>query len=310
MIVFVNQESGGGRGGARWESFKRNFRSEVNHLTAYVMNGKASTEKRILELLEQGERQFVAAGGDGTVNLLLNMLLTHASNELLPSLALGAIGIGSSNDFHKPLTDDGATERIPTQMDFGSAQPRDVGCITFNQSGRVARRYFLINASIGITADANRLFNHPGARLGVLKSVNTSGAILYAALSSILKHRDRKTTIFSPEIGELTTDLTNLGILKSPHISGWLRFHTPFRPDNGKFDVHVHHGLSRRELVSLLQALRGSESVQSKKSLSWETSLLRVRSDTPFVIEYDGETIFAASAQFHVVPRLLKVCIC
>src|SRR5437016_2873987 len=52
--------------------------------------------------VHNGERSFVAAGGDGTVNALLNAIVACENRPPLEEFTLGAVGLGSSNDFHKP----------------------------------------------------------------------------------------------------------------------------------------------------------------------------------------------------------------
>ena len=54
--------------------------------------------------LRDGTRVFVAAGGDGTVHALVERarrIARHDSRS--PTLPFGVVGLGSSNDFHKPV---------------------------------------------------------------------------------------------------------------------------------------------------------------------------------------------------------------
>ena len=310
MVIFMNPMAGGGRGAGKWKRFKETLPRTIFPPTAYVMNGRASTVRRIRMELQRGELQFVAAGGDGTLNFILNTILSVASPESVPALQFGAVGIGSSNDFHKPWSSTNGHTRIPTRIDFASAEPCDVGYLTCEVAGKSMSRYFLVNASAGLTADANHCFNHPRRFLSFLKRGNTEAAILYSAIRTIARYTNRQVTISSPETGDFTTDLTNIGIVKNPHVSGGLRYDTPLELHNGLFDVHLTYGMSRREIMSLLLALHRGDFRSVKKRLSWRTSSLSLSAPLPFAVEYDGEVISTREVHFGVLHNYLKVCTC
>ena len=310
MIIFVNTEASGGAAGKRWKKLVTAQPSSIFRGNAVLTHGSALTESAVRQALDDGEREFAAAGGDGTVNMLLNTLLTLCEPEEIESLRLGAIGIGSSNDFHKPFTEKSLTEGIPTLLDFASASPRDVGCVTYEQSGKLITRYFLINASVGVAAEANHLFNHPDRLLRVVKRYHTGSAILYAALKTIAGFENTALEISSLETGTFCTRVANLGITKSPHFSGDFSYGGNFSPDNGRFAVYLCRDLSRTELVSLLRKLGTGRFAETEKTCSWNTSSIRLASEQPFPVEYDGEVVTTTSATFTILPRFLRVCVC
>ena len=85
---------------------------------------------------------------------------------------------------------------IPCKFNFTSAEDRDVGILTFIDSQeQKQQKYWLINASIGITAEANLFFNTPDFVLNYLKKTITNSAILYAALRTIAFYRNRDLTV-------------------------------------------------------------------------------------------------------------------
>ena len=310
MIIFVNTQAGGGTAGKKWKKLVTVQPSSIFRPNAVLTHGRALTESAVRQALDDGEREFVAAGGDGTVNMLLNTLLALCGPGEVESLRLGAIGIGSSNDFHKPFTERSITEGIPTRLDFSSASPRDVGCVTYQQSGKLLTRHFLINASIGVAAEANHLFNHPDRLLRLIKRYHTGSAILYAALKTIAGFENTAFEISTPETGTFCTRVANLGITKSPHFSGDFSYGGPLSPDNGRFTVYLCRDLSRTELVALLRKLGTGIFAATEKTYSWKTSSIRLASERPFPVEYDGEIITTTSATFTILPRYLRVCTC
>ncbi len=85
----------------------------------------------VREAVAKGERAFIAAGGDGTVNLLLNAVMELGSG--VTDIRIGAVGLGSSNDFHKPHGPDSVIAGVPVRVDCNSARPCDVIRIDFEE---------------------------------------------------------------------------------------------------------------------------------------------------------------------------------
>ena len=91
--------------------------------------------------IAEGARNFVAAGGDGTMNLALNALLNAPGRAGIASpeeLRFGAVGLGSSNDFQKPYVSDGRVEAggIHCRLDFDRATAHDIGCMQAEEACR------------------------------------------------------------------------------------------------------------------------------------------------------------------------------
>ena len=308
MIVLLNPKAAGWRAIQKWNAIAPLLSRSVESFDVHLMNGTATAEHTISNALANGEKDFVAAGGDGTINLLLNILLTAATREQLHRIRIGAVGLGSSNDFHKPFRADAMMRGIPMKMSFSTAQCRDVGCLTYDQDEQSLTKYFLVNASIGVTAEANHLFNHPDGILAVLKRAHTHMAILYAALKTIMIFKNIRVTIQGVEDSNITTAISNLGILKNQHFAGSLRYDTPARGDDGNLLVNLSHNMTKAEIFMLLLALRRGKFSALQKTKSWKTASMCVTASSPFAVEFDGEVITTTSAQFAVLPQYIKVC--
>ncbi|MEJ2615275.1 MAG: acylglycerol kinase family protein [Ignavibacteriaceae bacterium] len=161
MLVIINPKSCGGSALKKWKAVEPGLSQKINCADLFFLNGSIPMQLCIRAALCNGETKFVAAGGDGTLNLLINSIIKYSSIEQLNKIKIGAIGIGSSNDFYKPVKESDIVNNIPVRIDFDTAEPRDVGKITFENDGIIISKYFLINSSIGITADANYFFNNP-----------------------------------------------------------------------------------------------------------------------------------------------------
>jgi len=308
MLLLINPYSAGGSAISKWKRIEHFVARSVPKMEIHSLDGKDRTSRLIGEALSAGETDFVAAGGDGTVNFTLNCLLDFAMPGQLAQLRLGAIGLGSSNDFHKPFRLHQVPSRISCKLDFSRSLLRDVGCLTYDTSEGSTSVYFLINASCGLTAEANSFFNNPDRFLRQLKRLNTPTAIVYAATKTILKYRNIPVHLDSGAGKDFTTPLTNLGVLKSPHFSGSLRYDTPNQLDSGQFIVTLCSDMTRWKVFHLFQSLSKGQFEHMAKTRSWGAQSLAISAEKPFAIEFDGEVTRTTTAKFTILPRHLKVC--
>jgi len=297
MLALVNPLSGGGRGAARWMRIEAELTRRNPGLRSCCCP-PAAVPARIERALDDGECWFIAAGGDGTVNLVASALARRGCAG-----TLGALGLGSSNDFHKPVTQ--RLHGIPARLDFAHAEPRDVGVIELtNESGERRTRYFLVNASAGVTADANWRFNNPGPVLAALKRLSTDLAILAAALRSIMRSQPLRLRL---TIDDTVRDvaLKNLAVTKSAHFAGALHYGTPFEPRSGAMHVHSIGAVSVYRLLCILAALSRGAFSGLAQTESTRAFRVRLSADEPFAIECDGEVTRAMAAEFSILRQRL-----
>ncbi len=302
MVILLNKNCCGGKGLEKWNRVKDYI---LNSETDIIQSSENDHHSKLKKFLEKGETQFLVAGGDGTVNYMLNILIETATPEQLKKIEMGAIGIGSSNDFHKPFST--KIGEIPVCIDFQNVYLRDVGLIKYTSDARIAEKYFLINASIGITAEANSLFNNPNWFLRALKRINTKSAILFSAIKAILFYKN-----FDAEINfngdKLKTYITNLGMTKNPHFSGDFSYDCEADYANGKFDIHLAYDMNMLEVLKLMHSLTKNCFSKLRKTKSWQNNGITITSEKNFVVEYDGEIVHTNKVEFKVLKNFIKVC--
>ena len=304
--VFVNPGATYGTGRERWSRVEDELRRRLGGFEVEEIGAPGELPDRLAELVRRNERRFVAAGGDGTVNLLLNAIMALPEGD---RIVLGAVGLGSSNDFHKPIVESATIEGMPVKVDFDGARDRDVIRIEYETpDGSTATRYSLINASVGVTAEANARFNEPSWLVRAARAVSVDAAISAAVLTTLATWTD-VTCGLAIDGGEpAMTSVTNLGVFKNPHFGGALCYDTPVAPDDGVLGVALCENMSAFETVTMLSALRKGRFSGRPKTRTWRARSLSVQGDRVFALETDGEVLRARSARFSVAPRSVRCC--
>jgi diacylglycerol kinase family enzyme len=309
MLVLLNPRAGAGRAEERWPSVEGLTRSADPRCEVVVPENPAALDAVVGDALLHGERRFVAAGGDGTVNLVVTALLARA-NGVLGDVVLGAVGLGSSNDFHKPVAGANLVAGVPVRLDFARARPIDVCWLRYRTAaGRVERRPWVINASIGATADGNHYFGAGAGRaIRALRRISTDAALAWAALRAVATNRPRPLTLALDGGRRFTLSLRNLGVVKNPHFTGVLRYDSPLVPDDGAFHVHALTAVPAWRLWATLASLARGRFVGRAGTRTWRARRLTVLAPVPFAVEADGEVVVTRVAGFSVQPRALRVC--
>lgn len=295
-LVVLNPAARGGTARSLWESIENRVR---NFVAPRVIETAGDWRGEIRSAILQGTRVFLAAGGDGTVNLVVNALIDLKGSVSLTEFKLGAIGLGSSNDFHKPYSDS-----VPVKVDPTGGGRRDVVRVQHRApDGTSHVRHFVVSASLGVTARANAFFNSGDAALRGLKKRWTSAAILYAAGRTIGRHRNSLARVD----GRLVA-LSNLSLLKTPYLSGAFRFDLPIRPDDGRFAIALAEGMRRLDLLRLMADLGRGRFLGRPGRRHWSATSLKVEMPSPEPLEMDGEIVLIRKAEFEVLPEKIGVC--
>jgi diacylglycerol kinase family enzyme len=304
-LVILNPAARHGRGRALYGVVRATV-TRLFRVREVELDGAGVWTRVLEESLAAGTRTIIAAGGDGTVGAVTTALARRRDTWPLESMRLGALGLGSSNDFHKPF---GALEAsVPLRLDLTHARPRDVGRASFvDGQGLAQERFFIVSASLGVTARANAAFNRGGALLQLLRRYWLDGAILLAALSGIAQHRNLRARLRLGE-QELYCALSTLSVLKTPYLSGSLRFDTPVAPADGLLAVNLCHGMGRLRLVATLLGLLRGRFAGRPGTRHWRTPRLDAAFDEPADLELDGETVPVREVAFEVLPERIRVC--
>lgn len=309
MLVIVNPSADGGRAWARWDRIRSAVMTRIGPFDEYFAPDVAAVRSRMHAALARDERQFVAAGGDGTVNLVIGLLADLAPPPVLAEITVGAVGLGSSNDFHKPPQPASAIGRVPCRLDFAHPIHHDLGRTTYEgESGRRLVRHWVVNASVGTTAAGNRIYNEARGLVGLVKRRWAALAMVFAAVQALVGSRGQLVTVQREGGRSMTTRIRNLGVVKNPHFTGRLRYDSPYEPGSGDFFVHLLCDASHWEtLVTLLRLARG-RFAGGRTTRSWRGRWLALGAATPFPVECDGEILVTRRAEFSLLPRAIQVC--
>ncbi|RED50143.1 diacylglycerol/lipid kinase family protein [Seonamhaeicola aphaedonensis] len=307
LVILVNLNARQGKSANKWKEICSSILDifpEETEIVTYMppcdFNGMIKSlyhEKKI--------DGFVSAGGDGSLNYMLNVLLNIEKSDSR-QVYIGGIGLGSSNDFHKPFNK--YVKNVPVKINWKICQLYDVGKITYEDiNEQFHTRYFIINASMGITAEANYRFNHPKFFLKFLKRYWVDAAIFFTAVKTIFLYRNYNAELLIDDKINETITLSNLSVIKNPNISGSFRYEQNISFNDNVLGLNYCDRMNKVELLRTLIALiKGKFSTNSKRK-TYKLKSLNVFIGKPMPIEADGEVFIGKNCRFSVVPNAIYI---
>lgn len=297
----INANSNQGNGLKKWTQAREQILSIVPGAVEIITTSSEDLEKKILPLINSDRQAgFISVGGDGSIHYLCNLLMAHQKGG---QHVVGAVGTGSSNDFLKPFKN--TIGGIPYILNIDSLPPSyDIGKVDYTDAtGNKKKRYFVINASFGITARGNWNFNNPDYLLKKLKKQHVGAAIMYTSIKTIFTSSNIPVEIdFNGR--SYTSAISNINILMRSYISGSLHYPGTIPPQ--KLGLHICEDLDKIQLVKTLFDLEKGIFKTGRQKQSFEVNTFKLRSPGPVSIEFDGETDLTTEAIISIIPNAIR----
>lgn len=289
--IIVNPVSGSvhGQGGLDELDATADWLTEHDLPTEVCLtDGPGSARRLAGEAVAAGMRLVVAAGGDGTVNEVIQALADH------PATALGVLPLGTVNVWAREVN-------IPLNL----AEARMVllqGVRRRIDLGRAGNRYFLLMAGIGIDAEVARRVEHQVLKRFGLKLLG------YLATAGVLSFTQRPAKIWVRRDGRRrSTHAVQILIGNTRLYGGALAFTQRAVADDGWLDVVFVGGrLLRHRAQVFVRALLRRPSLGPHARYDRIRSI-RLESTTPLSVQVDGEVIGYLPMTFTAHPRALTV---
>lgn len=232
---------------------------------------------------------LIAAGGDGTLNEVLNGIMTLAERP-----ALGVIPLGTGNDFA------GACGMLATAASIQErllqpAQPTDIGkIICHDADGQRIEKFFINVCSVGMgPSTVSRMKTKP-AWLG------SNGKYLLSILQTFFMHRPEKVKVHTEGFA-WTGKARVVAIANGKSFGNKIYIAPHAKAEDGIFDVFIGGNVPLLKFLLYLQQIKAKKLIQSTDVHYKMGKKIELSAEQKVMLEADGELVGYLPAAIEIV---------
>jgi diacylglycerol kinase (ATP) len=279
----------------------RRFRRFLNELSQQcalkATTGPGDARRLAQAAVATGYDIIAAAGGDGTVNEVLNGIGDEPDG--FQRARLGVLPLGTVNVFARELKIPAKLEGAWQVLKRAKETRIDLGRVDFSDEGRPAQRYFMQLGGAGLDARAIELVSW--------KLKKSAGPLAYvvAGLQALMERQTRISV--SADGKKIEGELALLGNGKL--YGGPFDIFPGATLDDGLLDACVFPSVNLPGLVKLAPGLLFRKKLSEHRVQRLRATKMELASAMPAGFELDGEWIGYLPATFSLEQKKLRVVI-
>ena len=296
-FVIVNPASGRPDGGRGWRAIERALRGagvcfDITH-TRHPGHGEALA----CQALRDGYRHMLAVGGDGSVNEVVQGVMTAGLADTR-EVMLAVAPTGTGNDWARSLGITRDASWIAATVATGRTMLHDVGFIDFPDAG-AARRWFINVAGAGYDAYVSERVPRP---------VPSAFTYLRVALSGLATYRSPEFRITAGP--EAIAGRLLLAFVANARFCGNRMHVAPTASmDDGLLDVLAVQELSLWQVLPKLAKLYRGQILGDRAVRHLRSATVRIETTPAVAVQADGQIVGRTPAAFGVQRQALRVLI-
>ena len=297
ILILANPTAGAGAGRVNRQRLIEVARRDLERQHEVEVQTAPSSEG-ITDLAEDAAQSedfdvVVAAGGDGTVNAVINGLM-KADENLRP--ALGVLPMGTGNVFAFNMGIARSWREACRIISNGHTRSVDVG---FARAENI-ERYFLCMAGVGFDA---KVIEDTTLRL---KFVLRDFAYVLKTLQNVVLHQGTEVTLKFPD-GEYSNEAWLVMIGNAASYAWDIKVTQHAQLDDGLLDVCLMPW--HNKLVSIQQALQILTGQHIERGIAqyWQAESLKIESEPPVPVQLDGDEFSRTPLEICVKTHAIRV---
>ncbi len=304
IAVIVNPAAHKGGAARRWPSIQAELAARLGDFEPSFTTAPGHATALARGALAEGTRRFVAVGGDGTVNEVLNGLLDSSGRLLAPETVLCPIPAGTANELCRAL---GHLEYPGHAYDAAAStgsRPIDllrVRCTGFD--GEPVERFGYLMVSIGAAATVS-------FRTSRSRWVKKLGGVAYLLMTPVvtLGFTNREVAITIDGVAHGRRPIFTALVANTENGGGGMKLMPGAAFDDGQLDLVEMGNISRLGmLATVLPKVYSGKHIHHPKVRVSRGRSFSFESDIDTLVDIDGETVGRLPLEVTVLPRAFSV---
>ena len=274
-------------------------RRNINHELHVVRNpgeGVATAKS----LCQSGIRHIVAAGGDGTINEVVNGIFTAGIDTR--EVWMAVLPLGRGNDWVRTHNYPKTIAEVVEAWRDGNFIQHDIGKVTSRTNGKNYSRYFINIAGFGFDADVIYDVTHNPPHLFGLSVYKLS------LLKSLFSHKPTAIQVSAKEDFNFKGEVFMVIAAICQYNGGGIREAKYAVPDDGLLDLIVIPKMSIPKVLKHLKDMTSGNHIDTIEGIRMiQTTQADFTSDDLFRGEVEGELLRPGNYHIELIPNALNV---
>jgi diacylglycerol kinase (ATP) len=281
--LIMNPVAGTDAGPDHLRLINEGLREAVDSLDFAMTRGPGDATQLAKQATEDGYDQLFVAGGDGTLNEVLNGVAQVPGGW--DAVTFGVIPLGTGNDFATAVGIPEDIEGAVQALARGSVAAVDVGCL--NEAV-----YFVNVSAGGFMAEVS------DAVTPRLKTFAGKLAYLIGGAQVLFDYEPVKARITRPI--DLEISLHTFAVCNSPLVGGGRLIAPEARLDDGWADVCLIEAMATIDFLALLTRVSSGEHVNDQRVRYFRATDVELTFDRTIAVNTDGQVLETDACRYRI----------
>jgi len=298
-LFIVNPVAAGGKTARIWPQIEKELASLDLPFDFTFTEAPLHATTLARQGVEQGFETIVAVGGDGTVNEVLNGLISPGAQRA--DAVLGVVITGRGSDLARTIGVPADYSEACARLADQRTMTVDLGLVEFDQEGERRQRYFVNVGGGGFDAEvahrANRAPNFMGGTIPYLTSLVTT----------LLSYRNKSVELVLDDQEPIRKVVNSVVVANCQFFGGGMRVAPDADPNDGLFDVIVIGDIDKVDFLMTVPKVYDGTHLTHPQVDSYRAKRVKLRSEQPLLLQVEGEVCGHTPLTFEIIPSALQI---
>lgn len=304
-LVIVNPKASVGKSEKDWPQIKQLLINEGIEFEAVLTEYPRHAIEIVRNaILEKGYCKFIAVGGDGTNNEVINGIFTQnqvPTNEI----TMGVIPIGTGNDWRRTFDIPLEYDKVIKIIKAGHIFAHDIGKLSYYNNGETCIRYFLNAAGTGLDEMVCQSTN-------LMKQKGKGGTIRYliSLVKCMLTYKITHIQLTIDDELVFDDSILNLSIGNGRFNGGGMMTMPNAVPNDGMFDVTVIKKVSILKFAANVKNVYDGTFIKKINEVkTFRGRKVKIVSIPPhsLLVETEGENLNNSPFEFEMLTKSINM---
>ncbi len=300
-FVVVNPQSANRQTGKRWVEARAQLRRTLGDFGEEFSTQPLHATEIAAHAIKDGYDCIVAAGGDGTLNEVVNGFFEEG-RLINPAAVLGVIPLGTGGDFRRTFGWGVDLKSSLARLQGEQTVPMDLGLLEYtSQSGEPNTRLFANVCSFGASGLVDREVNQTSKMLGGRVS------FLLGTAKALMKYKDQTIQLSIDDRPSEEIRITTVAVANGRYFGGGMCVAPEAAPSDGLFDVTLWSGYGLGDFILKAKALYDGSHVKLPGTRCFKCRKLAASSQEEVLLDVDGEQPGRLPCKLSILPGALRL---